>query len=241
MLHHCSPIGRGRENNVAEVGARRQVFSENDRKDKDELCPGVDAVMKVAVYLRVSTSEQSVEAQRLELVEYCRRRGWDDVREYRDQISGAKCSRIGLDLLMIDVRKRSVQAVVCTKLDRLGRSLSHLAQICDEMMSHRVALVCPSQGIDTTEDNPAGRLQMHVLMAVAEFERALISDRTKAGLTVARANGKTLGRRRFKLTPSAAGVIEAWRTSPKDERLTIAELATALGCSVGTAHKLAKA
>lgn len=195
---------------------------------------------RVAIYLRVSTAEQSVEAQRLELGEYCRRRGWVDVREYVDTISGAKSSRAGLDAMMAAVRKRSVKAVICTKLDRLGRSLSHLAQICDELGSHGVALVCPGQGIDTTEGNPAGRLQMHVLMAVAEFERSLIRDRTKAGLAVARANGKKLGRRKFEMTPQREQTLRAWKRLTAQERCPIAYLAQTLGCSVGTAHALTK-
>lgn len=195
---------------------------------------------RVALYLRVSTADQSVESQRMELVEYCRRRGWNEVREYRDQISGAKCSRMGLDLMMKDVRKRSVTAVVCTKLDRLGRSLTHLVQIVGELAAHRVALVCPSQGIDTSEGNPAGQFQLHVLMAVAEFERALISDRTKAGLAVARSRGKTLGRRRFELTPKRSKTLGHWKRLTAQERCSIAELAKTLGCSVGTAHALTK-
>jgi putative DNA-invertase from lambdoid prophage Rac len=196
---------------------------------------------RVAIYLRVSTSDQSVEAQRLELAEYCRRRGWSDVREYEDTISGAKSSRAGLDAMMADVRKRSVHAVVCVKLDRLGRSLTHLVQIIAELTSHGVALVCPSQGIDTTEGNPAGRLQLHVLAAVAEFERELIKDRTRAGLAVARAKGRKLGRRKFDLSPVAEAQLHFWRNATPDARVSIAELAKQLGCSVGTAHALTKA
>jgi len=196
--------------------------------------------MRAALYLRVSTVEQSVDAQKLELEEYCRRRGWDDVREYRDVISGAKSSRIGLDMLMRDVRKRSVQAVVCVKLDRLGRSLTHLVQIIAELTAHGVALVCPSQGIDTTDTNPAGRLQLHVLMAVAEFERSLIRDRTKAGLAVARAKGKKLGRPLFVMNDTRKKILAAWKNMDRGERGSIAKLADMLKCSVGKAHALAK-
>jgi len=67
--------------------------------------------------------------------------------------------------------------VVCFKLDRLGRSLPHLAQLVAEFAAHGVALVCTSQGIDTSNENPAGRLQLGVLMAVAEFEREIIRER----------------------------------------------------------------
>jgi putative DNA-invertase from lambdoid prophage Rac len=149
---------------------------------------------RIALYLRVSTGEQTLEPQRLELHDYCNRRGWSVAAEYADTISGAKFTRSGLDQLMSAVRKRKIDTILCTKLDRLGRSLPHLAQIIFELDGNGVALVCSSQPIDTSEENPAGRLIMHVLMAMAEFERSLIRERTRAGLKVARAKGVRFGR-----------------------------------------------
>jgi len=90
---------------------------------------------------------------------------------------------------MSDVRRRRLDVVVCFKLDRLGRSLPHLAKLVAELTANGVALVCSSQGIDTTNDNPAGRLQLGVLMAVAEFARAIIRERVNAGLQAARERG----------------------------------------------------
>src|SRR5437763_17191012 len=92
------------------------------------------------------------------------------------------------------VRRNKVDVVACFKLDRLGRSLPHLAQIISELDQHNVAIVATSQGIDTSHDSPAGRLQMHVLMAVAEFERTLIVERVRAGQAAARAKGVKFGR-----------------------------------------------
>lgn len=149
---------------------------------------------RIGLYLRVSTAEQSHEPQRIELLEFAARRGWTEVAEFIDQISGAKFTRVGLDSLMRAVRRKEISVVLCVKLDRLGRSLPHLAQLIGELDKHGVALICTSQGIDTSHDNPAGRLQMHVLMAVAEFERSLIRERTKAGLVAARARGAKIGR-----------------------------------------------
>lgn len=80
------------------------------------------------------------------------------------------------------------------KLDRLGRSITHLALIVRELQRRNVALICTSQGIDTSKQNPVGQLQLGVLMAVAEFEQALIKERTLAGLEVARRRGKRLER-----------------------------------------------
>jgi DNA invertase Pin-like site-specific DNA recombinase len=71
------------------------------------------------------------------------------------------------------VRRNKVDVVACFKLDRLGRSLPHLAQIITEFDQHKVAIVATSDGIDTNQDSPAGRLQMHVLMAMAQFEKSL--------------------------------------------------------------------
>jgi putative DNA-invertase from lambdoid prophage Rac len=149
---------------------------------------------RIALYYRVSTDDQTVEPQRLELHDYCNRRGWPIAAEYSDTASGAKFTQSGLDGLMKAVRKRRIDVILCVKLDRLGRSLPHLAQIISELDGNGVALVCSSQSIDTSDENPAGRLIMHVLMAVAQFERSLIQERTRAGLKVARAKGVRLGR-----------------------------------------------
>jgi DNA invertase Pin-like site-specific DNA recombinase len=126
----------------------------------------------------------------------CRRWPKGEVTEYLDKASGAKFSRAGLDALMADVRKGRVDVLAVYKLDRLGRSLQHLAQLIGEFERHGTSLVATSQGIDTSESNPAGRLQMHVLAAVAEFERSVIRERINAGLAAAKDRGATLGRPR---------------------------------------------
>jgi DNA invertase Pin-like site-specific DNA recombinase len=96
--------------------------------------------------------------------------------------------------MLAQVRAGGVHQVVTYKIDRLGRSLTHLAIIVGALQMRNVALICTSQGIDTSKQNPVGQLQLGVLMAVAEFERALIKERTLAGLEVARKHGKRLGR-----------------------------------------------
>lgn len=194
--------------------------------------------MRVALYFRVSTEDQTTEPQRLELREYCKRRGWEDVTEFSDTISGAKFARAGLDAMMDGIRKHRFDVLVCVKMDRLGRSLAHLAQLLGEIQTHGVAFIATTQGIDTTSSNPAATLQMHVLMAVAEFEKAIISERTKAGLAVARARlaaeGRGLGRKRREWTEGEREIIEGWTG-------TVSGLAKALGCSVGKAHSTLKA
>lgn len=151
--------------------------------------------MNTAIYVRVSTDEQTTASQEHELRAYCERRGWRESQIYYDQISGAKFVRPGLDALLIAVRAGKIERVIVFKLDRLGRSLPHLALILDELGRHGVALIATSQGIDTSHSNPVGRLQLNVLMAVAEFEREIIRERVNAGLAAARARGVKLGRR----------------------------------------------
>ncbi len=151
--------------------------------------------MKTALYIRVSTEEQTTASQEHELRAHCERRGWCACETYSDHLSGAKVTRPGLEALMVAVRAGKVERIVVFKLDRLGRSLPHLALILEELQGNGVALICASQGIDTSHSNPVGRLQLGVLMAVAEFEREMIRERTNAGLAAARARGVKLGRR----------------------------------------------
>ena len=136
--------------------------------------------MNTAIYTRVSTDDQTTASQEHELSTYCDRRGWRETKTYYDQISGAKFIRPGLDSLMAAVRAGKIERIIVFKLDRLGRSLPHLALILDELGRHNVALIATSQGIDTSNSNPVGRLQLNVLMAVAEFEREIIRERVES-------------------------------------------------------------
>jgi putative DNA-invertase from lambdoid prophage Rac len=109
-------------------------------------------------------------------------------------IGGAKSSRPQLDRLMQDIRSSKIERLLVFKLDRLGRSLTHLAPILDELNRLKVPLIASSHGIDTSDDNPAGRLHLGVLMAMAEFERGIIKVRVNDGLAAAKARGVQLGR-----------------------------------------------
>jgi putative DNA-invertase from lambdoid prophage Rac len=140
--------------------------------------------MKTAIYARVSTTDQTCEMQTRELREYLTRRGWTLAAEYIDTgVSGAKASRPQLDRLMKDARLRRFDAVVVWKLDRWGRSLAHLVQSIQELSGLGIRFIAITQNIDTDESNPMARLLMHLMGAFAEFERELIRDRVKAGVT----------------------------------------------------------
>jgi DNA invertase Pin-like site-specific DNA recombinase len=197
--------------------------------------------MKAAIYLRVSTDKQTTSAQREELREICKRRGWGGVIEYEDVISGAKFTRVGLDKMMAEVRRGRLDVVLCYKLDRLGRSLVSVAQLIGEMLANKVALVIPGQGIDTSSDNSAAKLQMNILMAVAEFERDIIRERTLAGLAAARARGTKLGRPALQLSTKATKTLRRFvQAREKSPRPSYRSLAAELEVSVGKAHALTR-
>src|SRR5216110_1382028 len=148
--------------------------------------------MKAAIYARVSTVGQEPENQLQELRRYVEARGWTAV-EYVDRgVSGAKDRRAALDQLLTDARRRRFDAVICWRLDRLGRNLKHLITLLEELQALGIAFVSLAEGIDAT--TPAGKLQMHILGAIAEFERERIRERVMAGLQRARSQGKRLGR-----------------------------------------------
>jgi DNA invertase Pin-like site-specific DNA recombinase len=149
-----------------------------------------------AIYVRVSTANgtQSTDSQLHEVKRYCAARGWTKLEIYEDRISGAKASRPELDRMWQDMRDGKIGRVVCYKLDRCGRSLTHLCLLIDEMNRLGIPLVCTSQGIDTSENNPCAKFQLDVLKAVCEFERNLIRERVNSGLAAAKAKGITLGR-----------------------------------------------
>jgi DNA invertase Pin-like site-specific DNA recombinase len=99
---------------------------------------------------------------------------------YKDIISGSTSSRPEFNILLEDLRKNRFDCVMVTKLDRLGRSLQHLLSLFNEFNSRGIQFISTTQNIDTTTSS--GRLQMQIMGAFAEFERSIISERTKEGL-----------------------------------------------------------
>ena len=154
--------------------------------------------MRVAIYARVSTFDQEPENQLTELRRYAAARGWEP-REFVDHgVSGAKERRPALDAMVADAKRRRFDALVVWRLDRLGRNLKHLILLVDELNALGIAFVSLNEGIDGS--TPAGRLQLHILAAIAEFERSRIQERVLAGLRRAKAQGKKLGRRPHVIT-----------------------------------------
>lgn len=136
--------------------------------------------MKVAIYCRVSTDKQDLKNQVEYCMQHCKIKGWEVYKVYEDIISGTRASRPSFNELLNDMRQYKFGAVVVSKLDRLARSLQHLLSLIDEFNNKGVQFVAVSQNIDTTSST--GKLQFQIMGAFAEFERNLISERTKEGL-----------------------------------------------------------
>lgn len=154
--------------------------------------------MQVLGYVRVSTDEQSdsgagLEVQRRAIIAECDRRGWDLVEVLEDAGYSAKdLKRPGVQLALETLRKRQASALVVAKLDRLSRSMPDFAGLMDAAQRQSWALVALDLGVDTS--TPSGEMIANVLATFAQFERRLISERTKAALAVKRSQGVRLGR-----------------------------------------------
>ena len=194
--------------------------------------------MKAALYLRVSTTDggQSVDVQEGPLNEWLDRLGGYDARITfaEEGVSGARSSRPQLDKLVQAVRRREVDAVAVWKLDRLGRSLEHLLQLLREFEANQVRLLVHDLAIDT--GTPQGRLFFQMTGAFAEFERALIAERTRDGLAYARIHGtksgRPIGRPRRKVDLAALrDAVTELSNTPRGRQTSIAWIARRFGVS----------
>lgn len=153
---------------------------------------------RVAVYLRVSSSDQNTLNQRRELTAAAERHGWQITHVFEDAgISGAKGrdERPGLNGLMKVVARREVDMVAAWAVDRLGRSLADLIDLLRELHAKGVDLFLYQQGLDTS--TPSGRAMFQMMGVFAEFERSMIRERVMAGLARAKAEGTRLGRHKI--------------------------------------------
>jgi len=182
--------------------------------------------MRVAIYARVSTLDQQPENQLAELRRYAEARGWTAVEYVDHGITGTKDSRPSLDRMIKDAKRRTFDVLLCWKLDRLGRNLKHLIVLLDDLQALGIAFVSLGEGIDAT--TPAGKLQMHILGAIAEFERGRIVERVRAGLARAKAQGKRLGRQPYAITDDRFAAVE---------HLSLRDAATTLGVSRSVVHR----
>jgi DNA invertase Pin-like site-specific DNA recombinase len=190
---------------------------------------------RVALYTRVSTLHgQDPELQSRELRDYAASRGWTIVQEYCDRgISGSKDSRPALNQLMADSCRRKFDVVLVWKLDRFGRSLRHLVNALAELEALGLAFISLRDHLDL--GTPSGRLMFQIIGAMAEFERALIQERVRAGLRHAKSKGTRLGRPRVFVSESR---IESLRASGASWRAIAKELGVGMGTVVRASGRL---
>ncbi len=175
--------------------------------------------MKVAVYARVSTAEQTVDNQLIELRRYVEARGWTAIEFVDRGVSGSKESRPALDELMKAVYRRQVDAVCVFALDRLGRSLTHLVRIIEDWQNLGVSLVSLRDGLDL--GSASGRLQMHILAALAQFEKERVRERVVSGIERARTQGVRLGRPRRRIDAVRPNEVAGLPTREAARRLGV--------------------
>jgi DNA invertase Pin-like site-specific DNA recombinase len=192
----------------------------------------MSAKKRAALYVRVSTDQQTVENQTRELRQVAERRGWEVVEVYSDAgISGAKgrANRPGLDQMLKDASRRKFDIAMVWAIDRLGRSLIDLLGTIQHLEACSVDLYLDQQSIDTT--TPMGKLVFQVTGAFAEFERSMIKQRVRAGLRRAVAQGKRLGR------PKLDGATERKVQRQLQAGKGILATAKALGLGTGTVQR----
>lgn len=189
---------------------------------------------KAALYLRVSTDSQTTDNQRQVLEQVAANAGWDIVEVYEDAgISGAKGrdKRPAFDKLIKDATARQFDVVLSWSVDRLGRSLQDLIKFLDELSDLGVDLYLHQQRIDTT--TASGKAMFQMIGVFAEFERAMISERVKAGLNRARAKGKRIGRPSVRTNETDRKVVVL-----KEAGYTITEIVKFTGVSASTVKRI---
>jgi len=149
-------------------------------------------VKRAALYMRVSTVDQHLETQLLDLRQMAAQRGYAIVQEYTDKISGTKARRPGLDQMMADARRGKFDVVLVWASDRIARSVKHFLDVLDELNRIGVEYVSFRENIDT--GGPLGRAIVVIIGAIAELERSLIVERVRAGMRRARLEGQRIGR-----------------------------------------------
>ncbi len=176
-------------------------------------------------YARVSTSDQDLRLQMEEL----RSNGCDPI--FTDKVSGSKSERPGLDECLESLEPGDT--LVVWRLDRLGRSLQHLVSVITDLNERRVSFRSLHDGvIDTT--SPSGELIFHIFAALAQFERALIQERTRAGLASARARGRLGGRKPLKADNAK---VRAAKRMHESQDMSIKEICSTLSISRATFYR----
>ena len=187
--------------------------------------------MKIAIYARVSTDDkgQDTTMQTHDLRAFCISKGWDTISEYVDEgISGSKVSRPALDRMLNDCRAGKIDIVLAWRFDRLFRSLKHLVLTLDELSELGIKFISLKDGVDLTTS--AGRFQMQILGAAAEFLRDLTRENVRAGLINARRKGRVGGRPKVNIPLTRINELQG-------QGMSLRGIAKALGTNTGVIRR----
>jgi putative DNA-invertase from lambdoid prophage Rac len=185
---------------------------------------------RIAVYLRVSTQDQSTQLQRSEIETYLAARGWADVKFFEDRATGTNSNRPMLRALLNAARAREIDCVVVWKLDRFARSLKDLVTMIQELGEIGVEFISLKDQLDLSTS--AGKLMLNIIGAFAQFEADIIKERVRAGIANAKAKGKRLGRPR---------TVNRYRVeSMSDSGYSVSRIAREMCVGKGTVSKILK-
>jgi len=191
---------------------------------------------KVAIYCRVSTLDQTINNQLLELRDHCSRMEWEVVKEYADEgLSGtlSREKRPALNSLIKDAYRKRFDSVVCWDISRIGRSMKELVLFLSDMKDRDIGICSVRQGFDTSTS--MGEIMFQFVGILSSWEREMIRERTLAGLERARREGKTLGRRKVTNDTMTAKIIEL-----RSAKKSIRAIASEVGVSRGTVSNVLK-
>ena len=191
---------------------------------------------KVAIYTRVSTLDQTIDNQLIELRDHCSRMGWEIVKEYADEgLSGtlSRDKRPALNSLIKDAYRKRFDSVVCWDISRIGRSMKELILFLSDMKDRGIGICSVRQGFDTSTS--MGEIMFQFVGILSSWEREMIRERTLAGLERARRDGKTLGRKKVTDDTMTAKIIEL-----RSANRSIRDIASEVGVSRGTVNNILK-
>ncbi len=184
---------------------------------------------RAVLYTRVSTVDQNLQTQLLDLEQVAAQRGYEIVHAYEDRISGAKSKRPGLDQMMTEARRGRFDVVLVWASDRIARSTRHFLEVLDDLNRLGVEFVSFREQIDT--GGPLGRAIVIIIGAIAELERNLIVERVRAGMRRAKLEGRHIGRKPLDIDREAV-------LRDHQYGMSLGQIARAHGISRTTAHKV---
>jgi len=191
---------------------------------------------KVVIYARVSTLDQTVDNQLIELRDHCSKMGWEIVKEYTDEgLSGtlSREKRPALNAMINDGYRKKFDTVVCWDISRIGRSMKELVLFLSDMKDRGIGICSVRQGFDTSTS--MGEIMFQFVGILSSWEREMIRERTLAGLERAKSEGKILGRRKVTNDTMTAKIIEL-----RNDKKSIREIASDVGVSIGTVSNVLK-